>query len=149
MSEPIENRDKRKPFQYSLRSLLIVTTGVALLLGLIKWQPVIGPIVLIALVLAAPAVIVARSRSDIGQIVVGIGIFVCVLLIAVPFYAFPDDVLFGRGWFCLIVALGVIGLPAWMSAMIIQFAWRYDRLNRRPWRSRRHDEPDDSEQSEG
>ena len=45
MSESSDKPEKlapRKPFQYSLRSLFVITAIVALFLGLVKWQPMIA-----------------------------------------------------------------------------------------------------------
>ncbi len=42
MPEPREQTEKRKPFQYSLRSLFVVTTLLAVWLGLWKLSPLLG-----------------------------------------------------------------------------------------------------------
>jgi hypothetical protein len=45
MSEPRENPNEaatRKPFQYSLKSLFVITTLLAVALKVLKWQPWFG-----------------------------------------------------------------------------------------------------------
>jgi hypothetical protein len=148
MNESSRKPDQPNPFQYSLRSLLVVTTVLALLLGLAKWNPTIAPYLLLALVTVPAVYIVARWRYGPSQIAIAIGMFICVLMIILPWFTFPLDSMPAGGWFCYLVSVGVIGLSVWIGALLIVFAGRNDRLDRRPWRSTRRRDADENEEGE-
>jgi hypothetical protein len=152
MFESRKNSEPPKPFQYSLWSLLVITTLAALVLGIAKWanwDPQIGGFLLIVSVVVLPIPIVMRWRHGTAQIAVAVGMFTCMLLIAVPLFLFNLDALAG-GSLCFLIALGIAGLPVWMGAMLVLFACRSDRLERRPWRAARGhtDERGDKGQSD-
>ena len=124
MTKPSEEAPISRPFQYSLKSLLVITTVFAVLLGLAKSSPrgIPGLIsFMVLLPLFTPFVLHARWLLRNGQTVIGLGIALSGWLILLTWFAIPFVAAVPDAWdACSVIAVGVISLPFWsLHAMAI------------------------------
>jgi hypothetical protein len=140
-----ETQTGRKPFQFGLGSLFVVTTISAVLLGVAKMYPRWGISSLIAYVVFLPAFFVGRSLLKDGQRVSGLGCMAGVLTVLIPGIAIsvifndPEGGEMGQagGSLCLLTAFGLITATIWLVAFSLTMAAR-----EAPLRQAEHDRGD-------
>ncbi len=147
MTEPKEEAAERKPFQYSLRSLFVVTTIAAVLLGLAKMYPRPAFVSFIALLVFLPFFVCGGWLIRNDERLAGIGCLGSGLLMVLPLGYWGCTFLAEEGptsdlttVLCLLSGVMIISLPMWLAALF-SFTIR-DRHRKRLLRRSKDDHDD-------